>query len=149
MGGLDFRLPCGRCQLYRCSQSGSSAARRSECGIGLGVGPFAQRGLDEALGLAVGLGRVGPGADVLEAEIAAGLAEGLGAIAGAVVGHHARHLDAEAREVGDGGWRKATALSFRSSGRICEKARREASSIATWTNSQPAPRLLLARRDRR
>ena len=55
MGGLDFRLPCGRCQLYRCSQIGSSAARRAECRIGLGVGPFAERGLDEALGLAVGL----------------------------------------------------------------------------------------------
>jgi hypothetical protein len=37
--------------------------------------------------------------------------------------------------------RKATALSFLSSGRIWEKARREASSMATWTNSQPAPRV--------
>jgi hypothetical protein len=33
-----------------------------------------------------GLGGVGPGADVPEAEIAAGMAKGLGAIAGAVVG---------------------------------------------------------------
>ena len=38
-----------------------------------------------------------------EAEIAAGFAEGPGAIAGAVVGHHPRHLDAEAGVVGDGG----------------------------------------------
>jgi len=36
--------------------------------------------------------------------------------------------------------RKATALSFFSSGRIWLKARREASSMQTWTNSQPAPR---------
>ena len=34
----------------------------------MSVGPFAKRGLDEALGLAVGLGGVGLGADVLEAE---------------------------------------------------------------------------------
>jgi hypothetical protein len=38
-----------------------------------------------------------------EAAIAAGFAEGLGAIAGSVVGHHPRHLDAEARVVSDGG----------------------------------------------
>src|SRR5947207_3023912 len=36
--------------------------------------------------------------------------------------------------------RKATALSFFSSGRIWLKATREASSIQTWTNSQPTPR---------
>jgi len=40
-------------------------------GIGLGVGPFPERRLDEAFRLAVGLGRIGPCPDVLEAEIAA------------------------------------------------------------------------------
>ena len=30
IGGLDFKLPCGRCQLYLCSQNGSSAARRAD-----------------------------------------------------------------------------------------------------------------------
>ena len=59
------------------------------CRIGDGVGPFAQRRLDEALGLAVGLRRIGPCRDVLEAEIAAGLGEGLRSVAGAVVGHDA------------------------------------------------------------
>src|SRR5438105_15692847 len=44
------------------------------CGIGLGVSPFPERGLDEALGLAVGFRRVGLGADVLEAEVAASVA---------------------------------------------------------------------------
>jgi len=39
------------------------------------VCPFAQGGLDEALGLAVGLRRVWPGADVFDAEALAGLAE--------------------------------------------------------------------------
>ena len=46
-------------------------------GICLGIGPFAQRSLDEAFGLAVGLRGVWPGVDVLEAEAVAGFAEGL------------------------------------------------------------------------
>src|SRR4029079_9931487 len=71
--------------------------------IGLSVGPFAQRGLDKALGLAVCLGRIRLGPDVLEAGLAAGRAEGLGAITGAIVGHHASNRDAEARVVGDRG----------------------------------------------
>src|SRR3954447_15998113 len=70
-------------------------------GVGLSVGPFAQGGLDEALGLAVCLGRIGLGPDVLETEIAAGAAEGLGAKAGAIVGHHTGNRDAEVRVVGD------------------------------------------------
>ena len=37
-------------------------------GIGVGVSPLAEGGLDEALGLAVGLWGVGPGEAVLEAE---------------------------------------------------------------------------------
>src|SRR5260370_95251 len=57
-------------------------------GIGLGVGPFAQCGLDEALGLAIGLGGVRFGAEVFEPEIAASVAEVEGSIAGAIVGHH-------------------------------------------------------------
>ena len=51
-----------------------------------GIGPFAQRGLDEAFGLAVGFRGIGPCADVLQSETLAGLGEGLGAVAGAVVG---------------------------------------------------------------
>src|SRR5215210_3957510 len=70
-------------------------------GVGLSVGPFAQGGLDKALGLAVCLGRIRLGPDVLETEIAAGRAEGLGAIAGAIVGHHTGNRDAEVRVVGD------------------------------------------------
>src|SRR3954451_20367349 len=70
-------------------------------GVGLSVGPFAQGGLDEALGLAVGLGRIGLGPDVLETEIATGRAEGLGAKAGAIVGHHTGNRDAKVRVVGD------------------------------------------------
>jgi len=44
-------------------------------GVGLGIGPFAERGLNEALGLAVGFRCVGLGADVFEPAIAAGVAE--------------------------------------------------------------------------
>lgn len=53
----------------------------------LGIGPFAQGGLDEAFGLAVGLWRAGSCADVPEVESLAGVAEGEGFVAGAVVGN--------------------------------------------------------------
>ncbi len=49
--------------------------------VGLGVGPFAQAGLDEALGLAIGFGGIGLGADVLEAAVAAGISEVEGFVA--------------------------------------------------------------------
>src|SRR6266849_2332651 len=39
-------------------------------GVSLGVGPFSEGSLDEALGLTVGLWRIGFGADVLELAIA-------------------------------------------------------------------------------
>ena len=41
-----------------------------------GVGPFAQGGLDEAFGFAVGLRRVGASAAVFEAHLATSLAKG-------------------------------------------------------------------------
>src|SRR5215216_2710691 len=81
-------------------QRGSAVVRSW---VGLSVGPFAQGGLDEALGLTVCLGRIRLGPDVLETEIAAGGAEGLGAIARAIVGHHTGNRDAEVRVVGDRG----------------------------------------------
>src|SRR4051794_33525230 len=75
--------------------------------VGLSVGPFAQGGLDKALSLAVCLGRIRLGPDVLETEIAAGAAEGLGAKAGAIVGHHTGNRDAKVRVVGDRGLEEA------------------------------------------
>src|SRR5260370_39858126 len=62
--------------------------------IGLGVGPIAQRGLDEALGLAIGFRRVGLGAQVLDFEQPQCLRVTTGSEAGAVVGHDAIDLDA-------------------------------------------------------
>ena len=82
MGALDLRLPCGRCQLYVCSRMGSSAARDLE--LGAAWASIRATWSDEAL-VSNGLGCVGPGADVSDAEIAAGVAESLGAITGAVV----------------------------------------------------------------
>jgi len=63
-------------------------------GIAAGVSPLAGKGLDEAFGLAVGLGPVGPGEAVLDAEIAAGVGEGVGAVADAVVGENGVDFDA-------------------------------------------------------
>ena len=45
--------------------------------VGVGIGPFTQSGLDEALGLAIGLGRVWPGEDLAEGEAFASSAERL------------------------------------------------------------------------
>jgi putative transposase len=57
-------------------------------GIAIGIGPFAQKRLDEAFGLAVGTRRVRPRALVLDAEPAQQLGEGPGLVSRAVVGHH-------------------------------------------------------------
>jgi len=58
------------------------------------IGPLAGEGLDEAFGLAVGLGAVGSGEAMLDAELLAGLGEEFGAVGGAAVGEDA--LDADA-----------------------------------------------------
>src|SRR6266403_1105326 len=81
--------------------NGQVLGAASGCRIGDGVSPFPERGLNEALGLAVGFGRVWFCADVLEAEIAAGLGESFRSVAGAVVGHDPRDDDAEAFVVSD------------------------------------------------
>jgi hypothetical protein len=60
----------------------------------MGISPFAQGGLDEALGLAIGLWSVGAGEAVLEAEGGDGFAHGVGAVAGAIVGVDALDGDA-------------------------------------------------------
>ena len=65
-----------------------------------GIGPFADGGLDEAFGLAIGSRSVDASTDMFEFEIAAGIAEAVGVEAGSVVGHEAARLDAEALEVG-------------------------------------------------
>ena len=75
-----------------------------------GVGPFAQSGLDEAFGFAVGLRRVRTSAAVLEAHLLASVAELVRTITAAVVSQQSAHADAVASEKvngileeGDGG----------------------------------------------
>src|SRR6202161_1313346 len=72
------------------------------CVVGSGGSPLAQAGLNEALGLSVGLGRVGFGAQVLDREPAQGLGVAAGSKARAVVGHDALDLDAEASKEAQG-----------------------------------------------
>jgi hypothetical protein len=62
--------------------------------IGPGISPLAGDGLDEALGLAVGLWSVGSGEGVLESELLAGCGKALGAVSGAAIGEHALYPDA-------------------------------------------------------
>ncbi len=69
--------------------------------VGARISPLTQRSLNEALGLSIGLGRVGPGPYVFEAELLACLGEGLGTVAGAVVGHDTLDRDTQACIVGD------------------------------------------------
>ena len=45
--------------------------------VGTSIGPFAKRGLDEALGFSIGLRGVGPGEDLAKAEAFAGRSERL------------------------------------------------------------------------
>jgi hypothetical protein len=59
--------------------------------------------LDEALGLAVGLWGIGFGEAMLEAEGGDGVAHGVGAVAGAIVGVEALGFDAELLEESEGG----------------------------------------------
>ena len=67
----------------------------SFCGVApmSGVGPLAQSGLDKAFGFAVGLGRVGPGAAVLQAQLLTDAAKLVRAIAAAVIGQQSAHAD--------------------------------------------------------
>ena len=62
------------------------------------IGPLAQGGLDEAFGFAVGLGRVGSGAAMLNLPAAAGLTEQSCAVEDAIIGEQSAHNDAMAGE---------------------------------------------------
>jgi hypothetical protein len=67
-------------------------------GIGPAVGPLPQQGLDEALGLAVGLGGVGPGPAVSDGQGVKRGGHDARAVAGAVVAQHALDPHAPPRE---------------------------------------------------
>ncbi len=57
--------------------------------IGTSISPLAGDGLDEAFGLAIGLGAIRSGEAVLEAELLAGGGEEFGAVSGAAIGQEA------------------------------------------------------------
>ena len=69
-------------------------------GVGVSIGPFAQGGLDEALGFAVGAWSVGASEALFEAEACDFGRVGAAVVAGAVVGVETLELDAELLEKG-------------------------------------------------
>ena len=69
--------------------------------VGAGVGPFPESGLDEAFRFPIGLGGVGLGEEVSDAQLGAGFAVGGRAVASPVVGHDALDGDAELAVVRD------------------------------------------------
>src|SRR5882672_11522727 len=71
-------------------------------GIGADIGPFPQQGLDEAFGLAVGLGPIGSGSQVAQAQGAASVAEEDRTIGRAVVRQDAPDVNPQALEPGHG-----------------------------------------------
>ena len=66
------------------------------------VGPLAGDGLDEALGLAIGLRTIRSGEAVFEAELLAGGGEEFGAVSGAAIGAEALNGDAVELVIGNG-----------------------------------------------
>jgi len=76
--------------------------RESLCGVLVepSVGPFADGGLDEAFGFAVGAWRVQTRADRFDMECAAVCREAAGAETGTVIGQNAAHGDSQVGEVG-------------------------------------------------
>src|SRR5690349_8779800 len=71
------------------------------CAVDRAVGPAGEECADEAFGFAVGLWPVWPGAEVSDAELAAGDRVQDGAVGGAVVGKHALDADPVAGKEGD------------------------------------------------
>src|SRR6478736_5814781 len=80
--------------------------------VSSGVRSFAQARLNEALRLSIGLERVGPGEDLTQTQTLAGCPESFRPVAGAVVGHHAPHLDAEAGVISDGRFEEGDSALF-------------------------------------
>ena len=109
--------------------------------LGEGIGPFAEQGLNEPLGLAVRAGRIGTGEALGEAVGAAGDGEDVRAIGVAVVTQDALGLDPPAGETTPGpDAGTPTTVRARSSGNTSAYASREESSMQTCVNSQPIPR---------
>jgi len=89
------------------------------------IGPFADGGLDEAFGFAVGAWRVDARADVFDLQLTATCREAIGAKAGTVIGHDAVNGDAQVGEVSHRLTQKGTGRQAFSSGSMAVKAIRE------------------------
>ena len=89
------------------------------------IGPFPEGGLYEAFSLAVGSRGVGSGTNMTDVELGTEIAEDLGSVAGAVVGHDAFHGDAEVLIAGDSRLEKGDCASGGFVGHHSGKATRE------------------------
>src|SRR5271170_1854374 len=76
--------------------------------VGPSVSPFAQSGLDEAFGLAVGAGGIGPGKDVPHPAAAAQVGNKVRTVGGAVVSHDASDRDPKGLIVIEGAHKKGS-----------------------------------------
>ena len=70
-------------------------------GINTGVSPFAQSGLDEALGFAVGAWGIRAGETMAQPQSENSATEGMGAVTVAVIGEQAADANAETSVVGE------------------------------------------------
>lgn len=95
-----------------CAHGDSSVAR----GNSTYVGALDERGLNEALRLAVGAGRVARGEELTDPELPTGGGEACGAMAGSVVGHHSGHPTPGRRSPRTVRWRKSL-----TSGLLCPR----------------------------
>ena len=95
-------MPCGPSLIVVVDEVLVTALAFGFRGVGPGVGPFLQEDAVEAFDFAVSLGPVGPGAFVADPGADEDVAEGPGAVAGAVVGHHPLDRHPVGGEGGDG-----------------------------------------------
>jgi hypothetical protein len=106
-------------------EEGEAVGAVSRRGIRVSVGPFAERGLNEALGLAVGFWRIRSSEAMFETEGGDGQAHGARAVARAIVWIDALRKDAVAAEEGEWGMKESNgALGALVWEELCEREAR-------------------------
>ena len=76
----------------------------------LGIGPFPERGLDEAFGFSIGSRSVGPRASMPELLLLTRAAELVGAVRASVIGQQSAHMDVAFGEEGTGLFEEADGI---------------------------------------
>lgn len=71
--------------------------------VNTGVSTFAQSGLNEAFGLAIGAGSIGASEAMARAQDENGTTEGMGAVAVAVIGEQSADVNAQTGVIGEAG----------------------------------------------